>query len=163
MRTILLTIIGFCLLGQDLPVASQRALALMEREIAVAREKAIRAMDADLQRAMKATNLEQANAINAEIERQRAFLPAPGQAPGMPAAMERMSGRRVVSGHSFDRWMFSADGTVTGPGFTGGPGTWEYHPDRKLIIIKTPRWYRELAYVSDDVWMEGTKAWTLQK
>lgn len=168
-RSLLFTFaITFCvspcmIAAQELPVSSSRALETLEREIAAARQKAIKALEADLQRVMKSGNLDTANAINDEIESQKRLLPIP--AAGVNQAMARMAGKRDIAGRPNDHWVFHADGSLESPqAFAGGTGTWSYDAQAKKIHITCPRWSTTLDWVSNEVWLEnGHRKWTLQK
>jgi len=159
MTAILIVMTCSCLMAEALPPSSQKVLDLMEREISNARVKAARALQNDLKQAMKVGNLDLANAIQAEIDRQIPLILKPGETSAQGAMLARMAGKWVVSG---DVWNFRADGTFDS--YSDKNGKWEVK-DGKVII----HWSRSspliCTIISDELWIEdrNDKHWVLTK
>jgi len=163
MTAILIVMTCSCLMAEALPTSSQKVLDRMEQEISNARVKAARALQDHLKQAMKIGNLDLANAIQAEIDRQTTMILKPGETSAQGSLLARMSGRRVVSGgHENDYWLFRADGTFDSDGDKGSK--WEVK-DGKVIIHWTRRSPIICTIISDELWIEDGKGlrWVLTK
>jgi hypothetical protein len=158
---ILLTLITICVQAQELPTQVTKILRNMELEIARERVKAVKDLEDELTRAMKAGKLDDAIAIRKIIQEQTDLVPKTEEEVGKVVNLRKMAGERKVSGHD-DYWMFKADGTFVSS--WGGNGKWEMK-DTDIFIYCQNGVVLECTYQSDDVWIEKKKnnIWTLVK
>lgn len=166
-RSLLVPLLAMPLWGHsadDLSDRSLRTLKAMDLAIARARSQAIKNLEEELGRSMKAGNLEEAVQIQRLIDTQRDLLPKSEEDLGKGDLLRKLAGRRVVSGHSGDYWFFRADGTFDCPGWGGGGGSWEVKGDKVIATCKTGLVFN-LTIQSPEVWTEDGKGnvWNLQR
>ena len=159
---VFITLMSSCLMAEALPTSSQLVLNRMEQEISSARVKAVRALQNDLKQAMKVGNLDLANAIQAAIDRQTALVLVPGATTVEGSLLVRMAGKRVVSGHEGDYWLFRADGTFDSSHERNGK--WDIKDD-KVFIRSALGPVVSCTIISDELWTEDGKGlrWVLHK
>lgn len=157
-----LLITGIC--AEETPESALRVLKAMNLEIAKERSKAIKSLESELAKAMKAGKLEDSVAIKKIIDELTELLPKTEDELVQGDAIRKMAGRRIVDKNPWDYWFFRADGTLDCPTWGGGSGTWKIEDKTITVTCKTGVVIL-LTVQSPEVWLEESKGkvWNLQR
>ena len=163
---VILFIAGACLgsglTAAELPDGAKRVVRAMEIEIARDRARAVKSLETEQTRAMKANDLDGALAIRTTIDELQRLIPKSEDEIGQAEILRRHAGRRVVSGHEGDYWLFRADGTFDSSHERNGK--WDIKDD-KVFIRSALGPVVSCTIISDELWTEDGKGlrWVLTK